>query len=71
MDAGTVTTFIAGYIAAVIAVFLLYSPVLVLFVALLIVAGVIQLLAWPFIILVRKLRRRRPQPPSDASWLLH
>lgn len=66
-----VAALLGGYLAAVIAVFLLYSPVLLLFVGLLITAGIVQLLAWPFIILARKLHRRRPDPPSDASWLLH
>ncbi len=73
MDTGVVLSLAGGYIAAAIGVFLLYSPVLVLVVALLLTAGVVQLLAWPFIVLIRKLRRRRhPEPPpSDGSWLLH
>jgi hypothetical protein len=71
MDTGTVSALVGGYFAAVVAVFFLYSPVLLLFVGLLITAGVVQLLAWPFLILFRKLHRHRPEPPSDGSWLLH
>ena len=61
---------IAGYIAAAIGVFLLYSPVLFLVVGLLLTAGLLQLLAWPVLVLIRKLRRK-PEPPQDASWFLH
>lgn len=61
---------IAGYVAAAFGVFLLYSPVLILVVWLLLAAGLLQLLAWPFIVMVRKLRRK-PEPPQDGSWLLH
>ncbi|MET4588509.1 hypothetical protein [Arthrobacter sp. 754] len=70
MDAGTISALIGGYFAAVVAVFLIYSPVLLLFVGLLITAGLVQLLAWPFLILFRRLRRHHPEPPSDGSWLL-
>ncbi|TLM73585.1 hypothetical protein [Pseudarthrobacter sp. NamB4] len=70
MDTGAVLALIGGYIAAAVGVFLLYSPVLVLVVALLIVAGLLQLAAWPFLFLIRKLRRK-PEPPHDGSWLLH
>ncbi len=70
MDPGAALALVAGYIAAAIGVFLLYSPVLLLVVGLLLAAGVLQLLAWPFLILVRKLRRK-PEPPQDGSWLLH
>ncbi|WP_104046163.1 hypothetical protein, partial [Arthrobacter sp. ZGTC412] len=51
-------------------VFLLYFPVVVLCVVLLIAGGVLQLLLLPFVILVRKLRRSRPKPDMDGSWLL-
>jgi hypothetical protein len=37
---------------------------------LLIAAGLLQLLAWPFLILIRRLRHK-PRPPEDGSWLLH
>jgi membrane protein implicated in regulation of membrane protease activity len=70
MDSGAVLALIGGYIAAAIGVFLLYSPVLVLMLGLLIAAGLLQLLAWPFLILVRRLRHK-PRPPEDGSWLLH
>jgi hypothetical protein len=69
MDAGTVLGMIGAYVAAGITVFLLYSPVIVLFVCLLLTAGVVQLLVWPFLVLFRKLRRK-PEAPSDNSWLL-
>jgi hypothetical protein len=61
---------IIGYIAAAIGIILLYSPLLVLAVGLLLTAGLLQLLAWPFLVLIRKLRRK-PEPPQDTSWLLH
>lgn len=70
MDTGALLALAGGYIAAGIGVFLLYSPVLVLMVGLLLAAGALQLLAWPFIVLVRKIRRK-PEPPQDGSWLLH
>lgn len=70
MDTGTVLAFIGGYIAAAVGVLILYSPVIVLVLGLLIAAGLLQLLALPFLILVRKLRRK-PDPPEDGSWLLH
>ncbi|MFF1251586.1 hypothetical protein ACFVYC_03720 [Pseudarthrobacter sp. NPDC058329] len=70
MDPGTAMALIAGYVAAAFGVFLLYSPVLILVVWLLLAAGLLQLLAWPFIVMVRKLRRK-PEPPQDGSWLLH
>ncbi|WP_411373448.1 hypothetical protein ACLH0K_09825 [Arthrobacter sp. MPF02] len=70
MDTGALLALAGGYIAAGIGVFLLYSPVLVLIVGLLLAAGMLQLLAWPFIVLVRKIRRK-PEPPQDGSWLLH
>jgi membrane protein implicated in regulation of membrane protease activity len=70
VDPGTVLALTGGYIAAAIGVFLLYSPVLLLMVGLLLAAGLLQLLAWPFIILIRKLRRKAERP-QDSSWLLH
>jgi hypothetical protein len=70
VDTAAVLALVGGYIAAAIAVFLLYSPVIVLVLALLLAAGMLQLLAWPFIVLFRKLRRK-PEPPNDGSWLLH
>ncbi|WP_314195301.1 hypothetical protein [uncultured Arthrobacter sp.] len=69
MDAGTILGFTAGYFAAVAGIFFLHLPVIILFIALLIAAGALQLLLLPFVLLIRKLRRR-PQPDTDASWLL-
>lgn len=72
MDAQSILTFIGGYVATAVTVFLLYSPVLVLFVVLLIIAGILQLVALPFLVLIRRLRGRgKLDSPSDASWLLH
>ena len=70
VDPGTALALIVGYIAAAIGVFLLYSPVLFLVVGLLLAAGLLQLIAWPFLVLIRKLRRKA-EPPQDGSWLLH
>jgi hypothetical protein len=70
MDPGVVLALVGGYIAAAIGVFLLYSPVLFLVVGLLLTAGLLQLLALPFIVLIRKLRHKH-EPPQDTSWLLH
>jgi hypothetical protein len=70
VDPGAVLALMAGYIAAGVGVFLLYSPVLVLVVGLLLTAGLLQLLAWPFVVLIRNLRHK-PKPPQDGSWLLH
>lgn len=70
MDSGAVVALFTGYIATVFGVFLLYSPLIVLAVVLLLMGGLLQLLAWPFIVLIRKLRRK-PEPPQDTSWLLH
>lgn len=69
MDAGTILGFTAGYFAAVAGIFFLYLPVILMFIALLIAGGVLQLLLMPFALLIRKLRRR-PPPDLDASWLL-
>jgi uncharacterized membrane protein (Fun14 family) len=69
MDAGTILGFIFGYFAAMAGIFLLYVPDIILFVALLIAGGVLQLLLLPFALLIRRIRRR-PQPDTDASWLL-
>lgn len=70
MDPGAVSALIVGYIAAISGVFLLYSPLIVLVVVLLLAGGLLQLLAWPFLALIHKLRRK-PEPPQDTSWLLH
>lgn len=70
MDSGTILGFMAGYIATLAGVFLLYLPVLALFVALLVAAGVLQLLLLPIAILVRRLRRTPSTSDTDGSWIL-
>ena len=70
MDSGTILGFMAGYIATIAGVFLLYLPVLALFVALLVAAGVLQLLLLPIAILVRRLRRTPSTSDTDGSWIL-
>jgi len=70
MDAGTVLGFIMGYIATLAGVFLLYLPVLALIVALLVAAGVVQLLLLPFIILIRRVRHSKAAHDTDGSWIL-
>lgn len=70
MDAGIILGFVFGYIATIVAVFLLFLPVVVLFVALLMAAGVLQLLLLPFVILIRKVRGSKPNTDMDGSWLM-
>ena len=69
MDAGTILGLIVGYLATITGVFLLYAPMIVMVLALLVVAGVLQLLLMPFVLLIRRLRRRS-QADTDPSWLL-
>ena len=69
MGAGTVLGFIMGYFATLAGVFLLYLPVIALFVALLVAAGVVQLLLLPFVILIRKIRHGKAAADTDESWL--
>jgi hypothetical protein len=71
MDTATVLGFTFGYFATIAGVFVLYLPVVVLLVSLLITAGVLRLLLQPFVILIRKLRRSRPEPEMDGSWILN
>jgi hypothetical protein len=70
MDSGTILGFISGYFATGAGVFLLYLPLFVPFVALLVAAGVLQLLLLPFVILIRKLRPSKQEPDMDAFSLL-
>ncbi|VXB40520.1 Putative membrane protein [Arthrobacter sp. 9AX] len=70
LDASAVLALIGGYVAAAVGVFVLYLPVIILILCLLLAAGLLQLLAWPFIVLIRKIRRK-PESPQDSSWLLH
>lgn len=46
-------------------------PHLAHLVALLIAAGILQLLLLPFALLMRKLRRTRQRPNLDSSWILN
>ncbi|UKA69095.1 hypothetical protein LFT44_21480 (plasmid) [Arthrobacter sp. FW306-05-C] len=71
MDPGTILGFSTGYLTALVGIFLLYLPYLVLLVTLLIAAGILQLLLLPFAILIRKLRRTKPRPIPDNSWILN
>ncbi|MCU1433447.1 MAG: hypothetical protein JWR71_172 [Pseudarthrobacter sp.] len=70
MEPGAVAALVVGYIATVFGVLLLYSPLIILAVGLLLTAGLLQLLAWPFLALIHKWRRK-PDPPQDGSWLFH
>lgn len=70
MGTESILALLGGYIATAITVFLLYSPVLILFVVLLLTAGIVQLIALPFIFLIRRLRGRgKSGSPSDGTWL--
>ncbi len=70
MDTQSILAFIGGYVATAVTVFLLYSPVLVLFLVLLLIAGILQLMALPFILLFRTLRGGG-KSDGDSTWLLH
>lgn len=70
MNAETIFGFSIGYLAALIGIFLIYLPYIILLVLLLIGAGVLQLLLLPFALVVRKLRRARPRPSQDSAWIL-
>ncbi|MDQ0679767.1 hypothetical protein QFZ30_003149 [Arthrobacter pascens] len=71
MGTETILAFLGGYIATAVGVFLLYSPVLVLFAVLLLTAGILQLISLPFIVMIRRLRGRgKSDSPSDGTWLL-
>ncbi|MEW1823823.1 hypothetical protein AB0323_23970 [Arthrobacter sp. NPDC080031] len=70
MDAQSIFGFVAGYVAAGVAVFLLYLPLLVLFVVLLLAAGILELIALPFLALFRGLRGRGKSDVSTGGSLL-
>jgi Flp pilus assembly protein TadB len=70
VDAGVIVALAFGYVVTAVAALVLYSPIIVLFVVLLLTAGVLQLLVWPLQLLIRKLRRKKKEPPGDQSWLL-
>lgn len=61
--------FAFSYLITVLAAFVLYSPIIVLFVVLLLAAGVLRLLVWPLQLLIRKLRRHSAEQPRDETWL--
>jgi hypothetical protein len=69
LNAETIFGFSIGYLAAIVGIFVIYLPYLVLFVLLLIAAGILELLLLPFAILVGKLRRTKPRPTHDG-WIL-
>lgn len=70
MIAETIFGFSIGYLAVLLGIFLIYLPYLILLVLLLIAAGILHLLLLPFALLIRKLRRTRPRPTEDSSWVL-
>ncbi|TPV47652.1 hypothetical protein FJ661_20450 [Pseudarthrobacter phenanthrenivorans] len=70
MNAETIFGFSLGYLAVLVGMFFLYLPYLILFVLLLLAAGILQLLLLPFALLIRKLRRTRQRPAQDSSWIL-
>jgi hypothetical protein len=70
LNAETIFGFSIGYLAFLVGIFLLYLPYLILLVLLLIAAGILQLLLLPIALLIRKLRRTRPRPTRDSSWIL-
>jgi hypothetical protein len=57
MDEATIAAYLAGYLGTVIAVFLYFLPVLLLFILLLLIVGVLRLLAQPFVALIDRLRK--------------
>jgi hypothetical protein len=71
LNAETIFGFSIGYLVALVGIFILCLPYLILLVALLIAAGILQLLLLPFALLVRKLRRTGPRPTTDNSWILN
>lgn len=69
VDAGVMVAFAFCYLMTVVAAFVLYSPIIVLFVVLLLAAGVLRLLVWPLQLLIRKLRRHSKEQHRDETWL--
>jgi hypothetical protein len=64
------TAYIVGYLITAITVFIFCLPAIVLFVILLLAAGVLRVLVWPLELLIRKLRRHPKETQTDPSWLL-
>jgi apolipoprotein N-acyltransferase len=72
MDAEWILSFVSGYVAAAVTVFLLYSPFFILFLVLLLIAGILRLLGLALLVLFRRHRGRgKIDSLSDGSWLLH
>ena len=57
MDEATIVGYLAGYLATLIAVFLYFLPGLLIFIALVLTAGLLRLLAQPFLFLIHRLHR--------------
>lgn len=57
MDEATIAGYIAGYLATLIGVFLYFLPGLLLFIALVLIVGLLRLLAQPFLFLIHRLHR--------------
>lgn len=63
-----IVVLIGGYVTAAVTVFLLFLPVLVLFSVLLLAAGILQVVALPFVHLFRRLRgRERSDHQPDGT----
>ena len=69
MDSGMILGFSFGYLVTIAGVFLLYSPVIAMVLVLLVVVGILKAVLLPFAVLIRKLRRRRPEPDMGGTWL--
>ncbi|WP_181365057.1 hypothetical protein [Arthrobacter sp. HMWF013] len=70
MNAETILGFSVGYLAVLVGIFLINLPYVILFVLLLIAAGILQLLLLPLALLIRKLRRTKTRSTQDSSWIL-
>lgn len=57
MDEATIAGYLAGYLATLIAVFLYFLPGLLLFIALILIVGLLRLLVQPFLFLIHRLHR--------------
>jgi chromate transport protein ChrA len=57
MDEVTIAGYLAGYLGTLIAVFLYFLPGLLLFIALVLIVGLLRLLAQPFLSLIHRLHR--------------
>jgi chromate transport protein ChrA len=57
MDEATIAGYLAGYLGTLIAVFLYFLPGLLLFIALVLIVGLLSLLVQPFLFLIHRLHR--------------